>query len=119
MAVYALIVLYLLSAFAIFTLRYALYMVPFKSGLCYALKRAFGLTFNLMLLAAIPVGLCAVVLLMPVLVYVCTSVAAVKSQLMGDAMGLPSFVTVLFLCSIPSVWQPLCSCPLIACGRWA
>lgn len=96
MAVYALIVLYLLSAFAIFTLRYALYMVPFKSGMCYALKRTFGLTFNLMLLAAIPVGLCAVVLLMPVLVYVCTSVAAVKSQLMGDAFGLPSFVTVLF-----------------------
>lgn len=74
----------------------------FKSGMCYALKRAFGLTFNLMLLAAIPVGLCAVVLLMPVLVYVCTSVAAVKSQLMGDPFGLPSFVTVLFLCSIPS-----------------
>ena len=80
MAVYALIVLYLLSAFAIFTLRYALYMVPFKSAMCYALKRAFGLTFNLMSLAAIPVGLCAVVLLMPVLVYVCTSVAAVKQE---------------------------------------
>lgn len=95
-AVYGVIVLYLLSAFVIFTLRYALYMLRFKSALCDALKRAFGITFNLMLLTAIPVGICAVVLLMPVLLYVCSSMAAVKSELMGDVAVLPSYVTVLF-----------------------
>lgn len=95
LVVVPLIALYFASFGMLCTMRHALYEEPLAPSIRYSLKHAFGQVFILMLLTAIPVGICLLITSLPQATYICSVIAFTKSQLMADAPSLPWGLSVV------------------------
>lgn len=84
--------IYLLSFTTLSTLRYALFGKSFNESMKYGATHAFGITFIIMVLTAIPVTLCTSVASMPELIYVLATIGRSRSLLMGDTATLPFYM---------------------------
>ena len=91
------IIMFYFASFSVLcTLRHALYDNALAPSIRYALQHAFGLSFILMLLTAILTTIAMLVVSLPQTLYVCSEIAATKSQLMNDSVSLPWGLPLLF-----------------------
>ncbi len=90
------LVLFACSFNLLFAVKHALFNLSFKSSSLYALKHAFGTPIIVLLLSFIPVGIILSICSCPLLLYIGSQWAAVRSSLTGDVVNSPLLIDLTF-----------------------